>query len=156
MTRIAAFLRKPRTERRLLVNVALLHLVVAALVRVLPFGRARQLLDRASASGARRNGPFAADPGIEPRVVGAVRTISAALPGATCLTEALVAGFLLRRRGCETTLCFGLSSDIAEGRPFDAHAWLEHRGATVIGARAIAYVPLHVSHLRCGPSPSAR
>ena len=77
------------------------------------------------------------------------------LPGATCLTEALIAGVLLRRSGCETTLCFGVSGAAPAGRPFDAHAWLERCGVTVIGARAIAYDPLASPH-RCVSSPLPR
>ena len=92
---------------------------------------------------------------VDARVVQAVRTVAAWLRGANCLTEALVAQCLLSRYQCETTLCFGVARDQPAGRPFDAHAWLERRGAGLIGARAVVYDPLrHPS--RCASSPSPR
>ena len=132
------FLRQSRADRRRLAAAAILHAIVATAVRALPFARVRRLLDRLATFAGGTDG--AGD--VEARVIHAVRSVSAVLPGATCLTEALVAGVLLRRSGCETTLCFGVSGAAPADRPFDAHAWLERRGVTVIGARGIAYDPL--------------
>jgi hypothetical protein len=148
---LAAFLRKPSREQRLLAAAAALHVIVAIAVRILPFGRVRRLLDPISRGGHR---PQRAA-GAEGRVIQAVRTVSAALPGATCLTEALVARVLLRRVACETTLCFGVSNERPAGRRFDAHAWLERRGLTLVGHRDIVYAPL-VPPTRCAPSQPLR
>ena len=136
MTRLKKFLRKPGADQRLLLLAALLHLFVAAGIRVLPFHWVRRVLDRAAAFGARDDGGLNAGD----RVVQAVRAVAPLLPGANCLTEALVAQCLLARVGCESTLCFGVSDVRPDARPFDAHAWLE-RGArgVVLGARATAY-----------------
>jgi hypothetical protein len=154
MSRLAAFFRKPARDRRLLVEAAVAHLAIALLVRVLPFGRLRQLLDRVAPFGAPRAGEeHEVDP--DAHVIRAVRAVSSLLPGATCLTEALIAGLLLRRRHCETTLCFGVARDLSDRRPFDAHAWLEWDRATILGARAIVYDPL-ASPSRCVPSPLPR
>ena len=155
MPRLAAFFRKPPLERRLLAEAAVAHLSVALLVRVLPFGRVRQLLDRVAALGALRCDEENTDVDPDARVIRAVQSVSSVLPGATCLTEALVAGMLLRRRHRETTLCFGVARESSDGRPFDAHAWLERNRATILGARAIVYDPL-ASPRRCVPSPSPR
>jgi hypothetical protein len=151
MTRLAVFLHKSRADQRALLLAAALHVIVAIAVRVRPFGQVRRLLAAAAEWGPRP----AVDENAEARIVRAVQTMTALLPGGNCLTEALVAQCLLARHRRETTLCFGLSSDALDGRPFDAHAWLEHRGATVIGARAIAYDPLR-SAGRCEPSLSSR
>ena len=152
MTRLARFLRHSRAERRLLALAAVLHALVAIAVRLVPFGRVQFVLASAAAIAPRM--PEADD--LEARVVQAVKSAASCLPGANCLTEALVAQCLLARYGRETTLCFGVARHRTDDRPFDAHAWLERGGATVIGARAIRYDPLHPPHSRCGPSPLPR
>ena len=48
----------------------------------------------------------------------------------TCLGEALVAEALFRQHGYQPTLCIGAAR--RDGR-FEAHAWLEHDNAVVIG-----------------------
>lgn len=53
------------------------------------------------------------------------------LPARPCLTQALVAQRLLRRHGVETDLVLGAAR--VPGKAFQAHAWLEHEGRTVIG-----------------------
>jgi hypothetical protein len=149
---VTRFLRKPPADRPLLAVAAVLHVTAAIAIRVLPLQRAQRLLTSLAAIAPRPSTVEHADV----RVVQAVRSVAAALPGSTCLTDALVAQCLLARYGCDSTLCFGIAPAAPDGRPFDAHAWLERDGATLIGARAIAYHPLLVSHLRCGPSPSPR
>jgi hypothetical protein len=150
MRTLAKFRRRPSLDRRLLLSAAALHLFVAIGVRVLPFAWVRRALDRLAAF---RSAPGADD--INARVVRAVRTVASLLPGANCLTDALVARCLLARHQCEATLCFGVSRIRPADRPFDAHAWIEHGGSSLIGQRATAYDPFrHPS--RCASSPSAR
>ena len=156
MTRLARFLRHSRAERRLLALAAVLHALVAIAVRLVPFGRVQGLLAAVAAIGPRPRKVAHFDAHLDARVAQAVSTVAAFLPGANCLTEALVAQCLLARYGRETTLCFGVARHRTDDRPFDAHAWLERGGATVIGARAIRYDPLHPPHSRCGPSPLPR
>ena len=151
MARLTTFLRKSRADQRMLALAAVLHVVVAIAVRVLPFGPVRRLLGHAAALGPRPRDVDAVDA----RVVQAVRTVASWLPGANCLTEALVAQCLLARYQHETTLCFGVARIRPAGRPFDAHAWLERRGSGLIGARAIVYDPLRPPN-RCVSSPPSR
>ena len=152
MARLRAFLRKPGVDRRMLLQAAALHLFVVIAVRALPFRWVRRGLAAAAAAGPR---PRDVGGDVEARVVRAVQTIASILPGGNCLTEALVAQCLLARHARETTLCFGVSAIRPAERPFDAHAWLERRGAGIIGVRAIVYDPLrHPS--RCASSPSPR
>ena len=135
----------------MLVLAALLHVVVGMAVRLLPFGQVRRVLGRVAAFGSGRRRVD----GVEARVVWAVQTVACLLPGAHCLTDALVAQCLLARYACETTLCFGVSRIRPDRRPFDVHAWLERGGSGLIGVRAIVYDPLrHPS--RCVSSPSPR
>jgi hypothetical protein len=151
MPRLVKYFRKPAADRRMLVQAAVLYAVVAVAVRVMPFARARRLVDRLAAMAPRPR-----DAGdVDARIVRAVRTIAALLPGEHCLIEALVAQCLFSRHRCETTLCFGISRSRPDDRPFDAHAWLERGGTGLVGARAIAYDPLrHPS--RCASSPPLR
>jgi hypothetical protein len=150
MRMLVKFCRRPSLDRRLLLSAAALRLFVAIGVRVLPFAWLRHALDRFAAFGSTPG-----DDDIEARVVRAVRTVASLLPGPSCLTDALVAQCLLARHQREATLCFGVSRIRPAGRPFDAHAWLEHGGSSLIGVRAIAYDPFrHPS--RCVSSPSAR
>lgn len=152
MSRLTRFLRKPPADRRVLLLAAVLHVIVAIAIRVLPLRQVRRLLATLAAIAPRRANVEDADA----RVVQAVCGVASVLPGGTCLTEALLAQCLLACFDYDSTLSFGLAPAAPDGRPFDAHAWLERRGAAVIGARAIAYEPLERPHLRCGPSPSPR
>jgi len=70
----------------------------------------------------------------------AVTRASTLVPYASCLTQALAGGFLLRRAGRHAVIHFGVAK--ADAR-FKAHAWLESDGGIVIGGReAAAYLPL--------------
>jgi hypothetical protein len=62
-----------------------------------------------------------------------VRAVSAAsrLTGGTCLTRALGSRLLLARAGVPVTLAIGAREN-ARIAPFQAHAWIEHRGRPVI------------------------
>jgi len=71
----------------------------------------------------------------------AVRRVSPAVPGATCLTQALAAQLLLSRRGHPSQLRIGVTR--APNQRLRAHAWLERNGIIVIGAADVAaYAPL--------------
>ena len=134
------FFRRSAADRRLLVRAFGVHACVAALLRVAGFRRLSRWL--ANGNVDRAAAPDAIDGAAVKRVVWAVRQAAAAAPwGRTCLTEALTAAVLLRRAGCETTLQYGVAS-VGAGGP-DAHAWLEHRGAVILGHSARPYAVLH-------------
>ncbi len=65
------------------------------------------------------------------RIGWAVRNAARLVPGASCLTQALAAQYLLARAGCRSHLQVGVARDPA-GR-FLAHAWLVSDGKVVIG-----------------------
>lgn len=70
----------------------------------------------------------------------AVTRASKLVPFATCLTQALAGGFLIRRAGKNAIVHFGVAKGEAG---FKAHAWLESDGGILIGGReAAAYLPL--------------
>jgi hypothetical protein len=76
------------------------------------------------------------------RIAWAIRTATTLVAaGRTCLTEAVTAECLLRRDGYDATLRFGVAASPRAGSRLLAHAWVEHAGATIIGADA-RYAPL--------------
>lgn len=133
------FFRRPSADRRLLVRAFGMHTCVVLLLPVAGVGR----LSRWLAGGSVDRDARGIDAAAMERVVWAVRQAAAVAPwGRTCLTEALTAGVLLRRAGCETTLQYGVASKEAAGG-LDAHAWLEYRGAVILGRSAHPYAALH-------------
>lgn len=86
--------------------------------------------------------PGAAVPGADRpvEIALAITRASILVPFATCLTQALAGGFLIRRAGGNAVIHFGVARDDAE---FKAHAWLESEGDILIGGGiAAAYLPL--------------
>lgn len=70
----------------------------------------------------------------------AVTRAATLVPAATCLTQALAGGYLIRRSGRDAVIHFGVARETAG---FKAHAWLESDGVVLIGGReADAYLPL--------------
>jgi hypothetical protein len=64
------------------------------------------------------------------RLESAVRAASRAIPRCTCLTRALALHHLLSRAGYESSIYFGVAKTPARG--FEAHAWVEHDGVTLL------------------------
>lgn len=60
-----------------------------------------------------------------------VRNAARLVPGATCLTQALAAQFLLARAGHRSQIRIGVAKDV-DGE-FLAHAWLISDGRVVVG-----------------------
>lgn len=65
------------------------------------------------------------------RTAWGVRNAARLVPGATCLTQALAAQFLLARAGHRSQIRIGVAKD-AEGK-FLAHAWLISDGRVLLG-----------------------
>lgn len=84
-------------------------------------------------------------------VAWAVDRVSRAIPGATCLTQALAAHLLLSRRGCASRLRIGVAR--APGPTLRAHAWLESDGRVVLGGTALeTYTPLSDAAVSASPA----
>ena len=113
-------------RRRLLLEAAVLFAGVRAALLVVPFRTLRHVHGRVSRGAART--------GDDPRSVGwAVQAVALRLSSRpSCLLQALVADFMLRRRGFESTILFGVRRPQRQG--LDAHAWVECDGHVVVGA----------------------
>ena len=140
MERMLKFLRLPSTDRRLLVESWVLLGAIRLGLRLLPFQTLRSLL-------ARMSGPPPAMPEADQasmeRVAWAVSVASWHIPGvSTCLVQALAAQVLLGRRGHAASLRIGVERTTESG--FQAHAWVESQGKSVVGGEEplLRYTPL--------------
>jgi hypothetical protein len=117
-----------RLSRALLLGEAWAALMATRLMMALPYRVWRGLLMEMMAE--RGDSPLSDG---TRSVVWAVAQARRAAPGTTCLTRALAAGWMLRRRGQRARLAIGART--AEGK-LEAHAWLELGGAVIIGGEA--------------------
>jgi hypothetical protein len=120
--------RRGTVERRLVMQALVAVPAVRLALWLLPFRIVRRQVGRAAARHTRRDRLqlVRAD-----QIVWAVMAVSARVPRATCLTQALAASLLLPRYGHDATLRVGVAKD-EDGR-LRAHAWLESGGVTVLG-----------------------
>ena len=124
------FFRLAPCDRRLVLEAACLQTGIAVGLRFIHFGPLRRLLDRFSTAGE------TADPTSASLVMGQIawavdassRHLSAV---STCLTEALTAEAMLRRRGFPARAAIGI--DRPKGGVLHAHAWTELGGTIVTG-----------------------
>ena len=88
--------------------------------------RCVRVLARASSAGTRDE---------VSRVVWSVDAVTRRLPfHSTCLVQSLTVDAMLRRRGVPSAICVGVQPP--EGGALAAHAWVEHDGHVVFGARS--------------------
>jgi len=87
MTRLGKFLRLPPADRRLLVTAALLQAAIRLGLALLSYRKLRGLVDRLALTGTQPAPPVSPE-----RIAQAVTRASRAVPGATCLAQALAAG----------------------------------------------------------------
>jgi Transglutaminase-like superfamily len=122
-------LRLSPSDRHLLIEAVVLVAAIRLGLWLLPFRSVRTLVERLGAWewGAAPEGDSASIK----RIAWAVTRASRYLPAATCLTQALAAQVLLRRRGLAAKLHLGVGRD--EDERFVAHAWVESQGRIVVG-----------------------
>jgi len=104
------------------VQVAAVRLALS----LMPFRRAYRL------TGARGVSRRRGSPAVR-RLSWAVQVAGRRIPGATCLVQALALHRLMARAGHSGTLRIGVAR--CDGHGLDAHAWVEHRDAIVLGER---------------------
>lgn len=128
LERLGRAFRLPPDERAFLFQAWALFLIVELALRVLPL---RRLLTLAQAAPPTR--PVGAPPAVPPlsRLVRLVEIAGRyATWNPTCLRQALVLSWLLRRRGVPTSIHVGVAR--RDGR-LAAHAWLERDGEVILG-----------------------
>ena len=123
LRRIAAL---EATERRLLLEAAVVVLIVRVGLRALGFRSVRRALSRLATTVPAPRTPASVEAGYR-----AVRAATRVVPGRnTCLVRAVAASALLARHGHEASLRIGVERRGADG--LDAHAWVELDGRTVL------------------------
>lgn len=134
MGRARRFLRLSADERRLVLGAALLMTAIRLGLGLVSLRALRRLLARwaPGAAPSRRLGGSAPDD-----LARAVTRASAAVPGASCLVQALALEALLERRGCPARLRVGFTR--GEGRTLiTGHAWVESAGRVFAGGADVS------------------
>lgn len=126
-----AFMARDRADRLLLCEAAVELGLARIAVATLPFRVIARRLSKTPDAGRH-------DAGLAARVGRAVTAAAAHVPWrAVCLPQAIAARRMLARRGCGSSLHFGIGADPAG---LSAHAWLSAGNMIVVGADAIGGV----------------
>jgi len=124
--------RIPGSRRQLLGEALLALLIARGVMLFLPFRRIAEWLGTPGAES-----PVAAAPDeirMAQEVGWAVGVIARQVPwDGRCLAQALAATGMLRRRGMEGTVSFGVCEGQGKSAGFDAHAWLRFGSCVVTG-----------------------
>ena len=134
MRLVLKVVRLPAVKRRLACEALMLVLAVRLGLWLLPLRILRRTLAKIVSPALVR---AAVDDAVCTEVVWAVEAVSAYVPGATCLTQALATQALLARRGRQSTLQVGLTRG-ASGQ-LAGHAWLACAGKIVIGGTELGH-----------------
>ena len=125
MNRIRQFGALPARKRRLLLRAVALVAVVRLALWTLPFRWVRSIAGRKRAVSLKLAG-FDVK-----HVTWAVRAAAQRIPRASCLTQAISLQYLMILAGRDAEVHIGVAKDAARG--FEAHAWVEHDGAILLG-----------------------
>lgn len=122
------FLRLARTEKVLLCKSLALVSVIRLSLWLLPARYLPGLLDHLFKYQKDKTVP---DWHKIMEIANSVRRVSRIVPGATCLTQAIAASFLIRSSGEWSELKIGVAK--GENSTLVAHAWLEKNGRIILG-----------------------
>ncbi len=130
MSRLKKLSRLDADEWRILITASWLLPATALSLRVFGYRRTRSWLERHVSTGT--NDP--ADPRREAARVARLVSVAARRGPyrANCLRQALVAWWLLGRRGVVTKLVIGVRKD---PHGFAAHAWVEYEDEVIVGGK---------------------
>jgi hypothetical protein len=123
-----SFRRRPAAEQRLLLRALFLLTIIRLGLWILPYRTMSRWARSASQRSRYTRGHAKID--IE-RICRAICSAARFVPGASCLTQALVGQILLGQAGHAVALQIGVSRK--SGSPLQAHAWLESAGRVVLG-----------------------
>jgi transglutaminase superfamily protein len=125
--KLSKILALSASELSMLAEAAFAVVAIRVALWLFEFGRLNATLDRLAAIAAKAS---AATPPVE-RIAWAVKAVSARVPRASCLTQALALRLMLERRRVPATLRIGVARTPESS--VEAHAWLECGGNIVIG-----------------------
>jgi hypothetical protein len=137
LVKLSSLLRKLRSlngeDRVALIPATLRLLTVRVALRILPF---RTVLRWAERPVKEDQSPRHLAPGTLRRIRALERAGHGLFPKNPCLTQALAAHRLLRKKGQPSELRIGVRRTTE--RLLEAHAWVENRGEILIGERGLA------------------
>ena len=133
----ARFVALPADEQRLLVGLMAALPGIALLVRARGVTGTARLLERASGSGPRREADGADTHAAQRLAQLASIAGRRGVIAVTCLPQALLVEWILRRRGLSPELRVGVRK---QADALDAHAWVELHGVA-LGQAELAHVP---------------
>ncbi len=123
--RLRSFAGLPAPERWFVLRALGTLALVRVALRLLPFGTLRTLVDLLAKAPR-----VAPDASVARAVRRAVDRAARTIPGSACLAQALTAELLVRRAGQGVRVSIGVAPN---GKPLDAHAWVESEGVVVTG-----------------------
>ena len=135
-SKLASFLRLPAATKAMALEAAVLLALARCLVVYVPLRRWRSRI----ATAPQECLPV---PAFARRVCWVVGKVAGAVPfAAACLPQAMVAQWMLRRRGVASQLTMGVRAEAAPAKGGSVsglayHAWLQVGGQCVIGGREI-------------------
>ena len=131
-TAIHRWSRLDRSKRALLVEATGAVCVASLAVKLLPFKKAIRLGSRASVSACSTN-PVDVLSDVRWAIDAATRN----LPwNAVCIQRGLAVQWMLRRRGIDARLHYGLTND--DEKVLRAHVWVDALGETLVGGEEAA------------------
>ena len=128
MRKLLRFLFLPYQEKKLLSQSLFLVVGIRLSLWIFPF---RWLNNWLSGLGSPNLNNQLTDWSVIGKVTRSVRLCSRHVPQASCLTQALATQTLLRLKGLDSQLKFGVDKD--ENEKLMAHAWIEVDGKIIIG-----------------------
>jgi Transglutaminase-like superfamily len=111
---------------KLLPTAVVLVVLVRLGLSILPFTRVRRIVDGLKCLRWRWLAARSPE-----QVVWTVKAVARFVPGATCLTQALVTETLCGLRGDVAKTCFAVSRN---ANRLQAHAWVQSGGKVILGA----------------------
>jgi len=128
VNRLIRFARLPLPEKALLIEAASSLTLATVALKTVPFARIARRLGRHMAES--RTAEEAAVTERAARVQWAIETAARHLPWKpVCFPQAVAGTLMLRRRGIQSTLYFGVDP----GHDLDAHAWVRVGNLVVTG-----------------------
>jgi hypothetical protein len=133
MSKINTFFKLSSDRKSLFIKSLILIIFIRLSLSLFSFSRVQKISEIFSRSNINQKETITIKD-----VVWSVQAVSAYVPRATCLTQAITAQILLSRHNQPSKLKIGVMKD----EEFEAHAWLEIDDKIVLGETENKYIPI--------------